>query len=70
MRISLHIDIPTDIGRMEGLPVLKRAAKSGILTELLSSFRQRNGIKGQSRDADRYLELLRASVNVEGVILP
>ena len=68
MRIILAIDLPDDITQHgEGTAIIKRAAKSGIITEYLAYFRQRKGIRGQSRDADRYLELLRERVVVSEV---
>ena len=68
MRIILTLDIPDEIAREAGIAVIKRAARSGIITEFLASYRQRNGIRGQSRDADRYLEMMRERVAVtEGI---
>lgn len=69
MRIQLIIDLPDEVGEECGLPVVKRAVKSGVITELLASYRQRNGIRGQSSAADRYLSMLRERITVAGVVL-
>jgi hypothetical protein len=70
VKIQLILDIPDEIVQVHGLPVIKRAAKTGIITEMLAVFRQRNNIRGQSSAADRYLESLRENITVTGEILP
>lgn len=68
MRLQVIIEIPDAIAVAYGsAPVVKRAAKTGIITEFLATFRQAKGIRGQSRDADRFLVLLRESVVIEEV---